>query len=312
MPLKCKKKVRFLPNPLRIINMNLYLNISSARKSMKKNLGQANHFLITILIGLDGVLKHDLECPEDFSTSWNPKDKKRSVERSREFALKSALAWAVDCLDSYFIACNKKPFLIDNRDFKKDLDGANRSVYEKHRIFSSFVQADSKILKVYYSMVFWAIQWRNNTTHCEAENKLDEDCRQILIESGEDINTIFCGLDINCCLEHFDRRKIPTFKEVTSMIHAIQLCVEDIDHYLLKELDLNRYAKEIIEVFFHENSQEKVLFKNLKECRKISKITTILRNHSFTDKPLSVVALMNGNKCLDSQIIKVISDSMIK
>jgi hypothetical protein len=39
-------------------------------------MGQANHFLITILIGLDEVGKGQVKKPETLDVCWNPKDVK--------------------------------------------------------------------------------------------------------------------------------------------------------------------------------------------------------------------------------------------
>ncbi|UUI39979.1 hypothetical protein [Oceanobacillus oncorhynchi] len=65
---------------------------SRALRYFKKLIGQNNHFLITILIGLDGVEKEKVELSEEFSTSWNPKNKRNSVIRSRHFAIKATLS----------------------------------------------------------------------------------------------------------------------------------------------------------------------------------------------------------------------------
>lgn len=49
-------------------------------------MGQANHFLITILIGLDEVSKGQVKKPDTLDVCWNPKDVRASVERSRAVA----------------------------------------------------------------------------------------------------------------------------------------------------------------------------------------------------------------------------------
>jgi hypothetical protein len=79
----------------------LSLTVTAARSQFKKLLGQNNHYLITILIGLNGVEAGTALLPDDFATSWNPRDVRRSVQRSREFAIKALLAWASDSLDAY-------------------------------------------------------------------------------------------------------------------------------------------------------------------------------------------------------------------
>lgn len=72
--------------------MGFKLNHSVAQRQFKKRMGQANHFLITILIGLDEVSKGLVKKPDTLDVSWNPKDVKASAERSRVYALNSSLA----------------------------------------------------------------------------------------------------------------------------------------------------------------------------------------------------------------------------
>ena len=84
---------------------------SYALKKFKKEIGQANHFLITILVGLDGVKSGKVEKNDEFSAAWNPKDVVASAERSRIYTIKASLAWVVDCLDMYLRLCNRKPRL---------------------------------------------------------------------------------------------------------------------------------------------------------------------------------------------------------
>ena len=136
----------------------LHLNISKPRKKFKDSMGQANHFLITALIGLDYIDNIDnVECPPSFSTSWNPRDKKASIYRTRQYILNSSLAWSVDCLDSYFSGCNQEPKLIDNIDFIKDLDNCVEKLkMDKnmiHRVvnkgFSGGERKKNEILQMY-------------------------------------------------------------------------------------------------------------------------------------------------------------------
>ena len=72
------------------------LSKSKNLKIFKNEIGQANHFLITILVGLDGVHDNKINIKEEFSTSWNPKNRIDSANRSREFAKKSALT-SISC-----------------------------------------------------------------------------------------------------------------------------------------------------------------------------------------------------------------------
>ena len=108
------------------------INHSIALKRFKAEIGQANHMLITIMVGLDGIIPYDVEAQNEFHTSWNPKSKKASVERSKLFAKKATMAWLVDCLDIYLRLINQSPSLISSEKLKQSLDSVDnsRSIYK--------------------------------------------------------------------------------------------------------------------------------------------------------------------------------------
>lgn len=245
-------------------------------------MGHANHFLITLLIGLDSITRYNVSKPNDFSTSWNPRNKKHSVDRSREYALNASLAWSIDCLDGYFNSCNLEPKIIDKSSFISELDSANRSVNEKFKIFSKNYLLNNRRAEIPTGIVALAIQWRNNTTHSNAQNNLEQHYTQVLKQHKEDIKVHYCNLDIEQTLDNFKNKKSPTFKEVATIIKATQEFVELIDQKLISELDINKNALNIIEHFFKRNPQEKILFKTLMPERQIRKISNILLNNSYS------------------------------
>lgn len=266
----------------------LYLATSKPRKQFKKLLGQSNHFLITALIGLDYIKKNDVSLPDDFSTSWNPKDKIRSVMRTREYILNSSLAWAVDCLDSYLSACNQKPKIFSDEELLLAIQRAERSVDKKFNALADYVKTIKKgdfelEYDLYVSLSELAIQWRNNTIHYNANNAFDKKFRDVLINSSEKVNKLFCGLSVEDMLDRFNNKKSPTFKDVTSLIKGIQKFVELSDICLLSRLDIKNYAKEVVECFFSKNTKEKILFSTLEEDRRTTKLFNILKDYSFTE-----------------------------
>ena len=101
---KGREQVRFLPG------VPFLMSATRAKKTFKKRFGQANHLLITALVGLDAIETGEVsKKPESFSTSWNPIEPKRSAERARIFTLKSFLGWAVESLEMYLTELNRKP-----------------------------------------------------------------------------------------------------------------------------------------------------------------------------------------------------------
>ena len=264
----------------------LYLNISRPRRKFKDSLGQANHFLITALIGLDYIDNNEVECPPSFSTSWNPKNKQSSIDRTRQYILNSSLAWAVDCLDSYMSICNQDPKLIDNEDLIKDFEKAKRSVNEKFIALAGYV-GNFNDFNIYASIVGLAIQWRNNTIHSGGDNKIDDEHRKTLLNSADRIKELFCNLDINETLDSFDSKQNPTFKEVTSIIRGIQRFVENVDSYLISKINIIEYACSILN---HHCKKYKISLESImalsKERRNL-KLANILKSYSFSDTSIT-------------------------
>lgn len=246
-------------------------------------MGQANHFLITALIGLDYIDKKDeVSCPESFSTSWNPRDKKQSIDRTRQYILKSSLAWAIDCLDSYMSMCNQEPKIIQDETLNRAFDKAGRSVNEKFTTLAKHVNFPSDF-DIYVSMVGLAIQWRNNTIHSAGENKIEDEHREILSNSAERIKELFCNLDINKTLCRFDSKQNPTFKEVTSIVRSVQKFVEFVDLYLISKMNIIEYACNILNYHCKNHGINPQIIRVLPEYKRHSKIVTILKNNSFSE-----------------------------
>ena len=264
--------------------MALKLQISSSRRYFKKRLGQANHFLITILVGLDGIIKDDITLSPEFSTSWNPKNKENSAKRSAKFALNSALAWAIDNLDAYFIMCHQKPTLFEDQTLIDDMSKAGRHIHDKFiAIYRYLERKGAESIKPYAALVGLAIQWRNNTTHFGAENKLDTKVLDGLKHNNVWYKDNFRGLDIIESLNSFDDNKDPSFKEVTSMIAAIHKFVEIADEVFVKNIDVNRYIKDIFSKHNNLHLKHRILFSTLTPERKISLMRTMLLSNGFSE-----------------------------
>ena len=107
------------------------LKYSYALKEFKSLAGQSNHFLITILIGLDAVENGDAEKSDDFKTSWNPKNVTSSARRSRMFSINATLAWLIDAFDSYVIIGNRSPKIIQDENLKMILMGQENLFIKK-------------------------------------------------------------------------------------------------------------------------------------------------------------------------------------
>lgn len=225
---------------------------SPALKLFKKEAGQVNHMLITIYVGLDGIIPNNLSPNPNLHTTWNPKSKSASVERSRLFSRKAVMVWLVDCLDMYFRLINRLPMLFLPEEIKRCIDGedVSRSIYKRVTI----INAHYKVATVNSAFVDLLICWRNRATHYQADNNISEVNRKILMMNKEFVKTDFCGLDVCEMLESFDRGEVPSFKEVTSLVRASINYVYEIDRILLTDLDLVSYADRTLMFYLREKS----------------------------------------------------------
>lgn len=264
--------------------MAFKLQISSSRRAFKKRFGQANHFLITILVGLDGVKKDEIKISDEFSTSWNPKDKTSSAMRSARFALNSSLAWAVDNLDAYFILCHQKPTLFEDTALIGAMSNAGRHVHDKFVAIYKFLENNNvKDVIRYASLVELAIQWRNNTIHFGADNKLDKLFEDYLKNNKLFYKENFSGLDINETLNSFNNNKAPSFKEVTSMIAAIHKFVEIADSFFVYNINIDRYIKDLVDKYYSLNPQSRIKLPTFTLNRKKKLVKNLFLSNGFSE-----------------------------
>ncbi len=257
------------------------LKISPARRHFKQRIGQANHLLITTLIGLDGVKSKEFTLPEEFRTSWNPKDIVRSAERSIRFVLDASLGWVVDNLDSYFIEANRKPSIIENEELRSGYDGAGRSVNSRFELFYREAREVCNEIDKYAALVALAIQWRNNIVHFGANNELNKEYKLILKENQAFYMNEFRHLDVAEMLKSFELKDYPSFKEVTSMINAIHKFVELLDAFLLDSLNIERFKEEILEKHCSSHKLARRKINSLSEKRKEMYLMTMFRQYGF-------------------------------
>ena len=223
---------------------HLEIKHSNALRYFKNEIGQANHMLITIMVGLDGIVPYHIEASSEFHTAWNPKSKEYSVQRSKVYAKKASLAWLVDCLDMYLRLINQAPILICRDDLKYQIDSIenSRSVYRRMKLICSYYSIQS----TNYALVDLLICWRNKLTHFQAENDILESSKDILLNNTSNILSNHCGLEIASTLKSFDQTEVPSFKEVASFVKATIDLVYEIDKSLIDDIDQVKYADSII------------------------------------------------------------------
>jgi hypothetical protein len=215
-----------------------------ARSKFKERFGQANHFLITNLVALHHLDESSvISAPTELRTSWNPKDRKASIRRTREFTLEAFLGSAVDGIDMYLTLLYRKPNYIQDRALESVMDGTNHSVARKVSAFASHYDIEAIPL----ALVDVLITWRNNVIHALAENELQESTEKTLRNLGKEIAEGYRGLDPAALPSKAIRGEALTFKETASLIRATHNFVELVDKAVLARLDVAALCRRAIQ-----------------------------------------------------------------
>lgn len=235
--------------------MTLYLYETTARSKFKDILGQANHLLITNLVGLHAVESGKIfTAPPELRAAWSPKDVTVSARRSRRMLLDMALVRAVDGLDMYIRYSRRKPCLIQNVSLRNAIDGAGNSVYKKLNALTKHYSSLDSVLCVMMEMM---IAWRNRSAHFEAENDVSSEKWGLLKENTDRIEIQFSGLCVDRLLKDFDAQNPPTFKEIASLISATHEFIRVLEEAQLAALDKTSYLKDFIWFAISGDSKEK-------------------------------------------------------
>lgn len=230
------------------------IHTSPARRQFKKLLGQVNHYLITILVGLNAVEKGEAVLGGTFSTNWNPRSPQASARQSREFALKATLAWTVDALDAYASQLHQSPRLLESDTLYNAMSAAGRSVDAKTDALIEGLDIKDNISS---SLTKLAITWRNRLVHHQADNPLSDEVRQSLLSQSKKIADNYRGLEIESMLISFDKSLAPRFKEAASLAQASHDFVSNCDSLLLVNLDLPRFVTATLRHHLTKNYKSK-------------------------------------------------------
>lgn len=253
------------------------MKASPAKKEFKERLGQANHFLITALVGIDGIQSGIIrEKPESFHTSWNPKDSKKSADRTRVFLLKSFLGWAVESLEMYLTELNRKPKLLESETFTSLFSKAGQSIYQKTILIADEIKVDPILI----GLMEVLITWRNYTFHYDIDNEIRESSMNCLIASNENVKARFSGLEITQLKSTWESGGDFTFKETASLIKATQDFVGEVDNYVLLNLDVERFFLETIAKHFKNTEMSYKRYKSFNELKRQKYVKVLLQNIS--------------------------------
>jgi hypothetical protein len=237
--------------------MGFEMRITPARRRFKRLLGQTNHFIITILIGLEAVETGKASIGDTFRTSWSPHDVGRSSARSREFALNASLAWTVDALDCYLRLARRQPMvMIESLTSTYDADGASLS--KRIQIVASGTGHGADPA---HHLARLAVTWRNRLVHSLAELELATDSAEALRHAADRIRDDYQGLEVEPLLAAVSERRAtrpPTFKEATSLVRAAHTFVAQSDDSFIASLDVEKYFLDALRSYLSNDTSRRL------------------------------------------------------
>ncbi|MHB9144320.1 MAG: hypothetical protein ACYC5Y_03170 [Symbiobacteriia bacterium] len=227
--------------------MSVSIDESRSRRDFKEMLGQANHFLVTILVGLHTVSMGKADVPQEHRAAWNPRSPQESAKRAKSFVQSTSFAWAVDALDTYVSQALKKPSIIETLSLRNDLYAAGQLVSKK---LAALRGGLPNTARVEGALVELGIVWRNRLVHSLADNEVRLELERELEAAGAEIAAEHRGLDVSRMIASVKKSAAPTFKETATVIAACHRFVQAVDQTLLATVNQDRYFREVLQEHF--------------------------------------------------------------
>lgn len=244
--------------------MTLYYSVSGALPKVKKILGNANHQIITALIGLSAIEDGRItDKPKNFPAKWEPKDPVASAARTRTLILEMALVRCVDALDVYIRLSIRQPTLMQSEELQRNISACSHSIFKKIGAIDEFVKCEDSLMM---SLIWLIIVWRNRRVHTFADDDLCSDCRNAILGSADLASGRYSGLDVAEMLARYDKNKGPRFKEVASLIKVTQDYMYFLQRECCRRLNKDQYLKELVWFGLSERCEE---FRGRQEAREV-------------------------------------------
>jgi hypothetical protein len=270
---------------------------SSARRTFKRNFGQANHFLVTCLVGLHTLEHSDISnAPIELHAAWSPKDKASSIYRSKHFVLQSFLGWAVDSLDTYLGLLNRRPSYLQDCVFKARIDGLGRSVSKRMQAYADHFSISNETT----ALMDVLITWRNNVFHELSDNQLKPETLQALKKNASSISTKYRGLNVASLPQKAQAGESLTFKEGASLINAVHEFARETDEAILERLDASTFLTEAVQDAIDDKAKGIAFYAKYKSLG-VEQRRRFIENWLVNTQGFSDVSIETSAPCLQLQ-----------
>ncbi|MBF4563968.1 hypothetical protein [Plantibacter sp. VKM Ac-2876] len=263
--------------------MTLILSRSRAASDFKKLAGQNNHFLVTILVGLDEVRSGRAERKPEFSTTWDPKDVVQSADRSRMYATRTALLWIVEAFEGYAASIRKTAGVFSEPEQAlirgESGDGKSRRLVRLNEVLGEPDSAELALVRA-------AMDWRNRIAHFATTGNLDGEVKGQLRKFADEISGAYRHLEVDRLIQSISNGAAPSFKEVASIIEATHKLVRRLDEAVGPRMNSVQFAEQAIRDYVEALSVDrwKQVTQSIwqgNEQRSVSKLASILRQVGF-------------------------------
>lgn len=273
---------------------------SSARRTFKRNFGQANHYLVTCLVGLHTLEHSDIiAAPPELHAAWSPRDKASSIYRSKQFVLQSFLGWAVDSLDTYLGLLNRRPSYLQDCEFKARIDGFGRSVSKRMQAYASHYSISNETT----ALMDVLITWRNNVFHELSDNQLKPETLQALKDRAINISSKYRGLVVVSLPQKAQAGEPLSFKESASLINAVHEFVRETDEAILKSLDVGSFFTEAIQDAIDDKARGIAFYAKYKSLG-LEQRRRFVENWLVNTQGFSDISIQTNAPCLQLQRTK--------
>ena len=206
---------------------------------LRKSAGDATRSLNGIFVALETLRHVEPVKPNDLILSWHPSADPTDLQRTRAFAIRSAMVAVVDGVDRYLRVVTRLSGLVDenlhdylNGRWIRALD-RRPAVFERLRHLSDWVPgaANENLLLAFDLLA----TWRNELRPLQAQAPPPKDEERCIESGGKE--TWFKenrgGADVVAMVARYEAAESPTIADLVTLFAAAQRAVSDIDERLL-------------------------------------------------------------------------------
>jgi hypothetical protein len=234
---------------------------------LRKSVGDATRFLNGIVIALETLRHVEPIHPADLQLSWQKSDDPADWDRTRAFAIRSAMVAVVDGVDRYLRVTTRVRGLV-GEEHHDALNGRRiatldrrPTVSERLRILAAAEPgATAENLLLAFDLL---AAWRNEFVHGEKKHPLPRAKAAALRAAANWFHKNRGGSDILGTVTRYEKSDAPSLGDLMSLFSAAQRVTADIDERLLLRQDGPVYAVTLMEYLLRESPNPNAMLEHI-------------------------------------------------